>query len=85
MGPVDPQILLAIAGLFTSAAAYLAGRSRALSNTITSITLAYEAIITQLRVEVDRLHVQVSELQAALRDSTPRRRSSPKVVQISGL
>lgn len=85
MGPVDPQVLLAVVGLFTSGAAYLAGRSRALSHTITSITVAYEAIISQLRVEVDRLHVQVSELQLALANSSPRRRVAPKVVQISGL
>lgn len=61
---MDPQYWFAIAGLATTAAGYLAGRNRALTRTLKTVNATYEALVAQLRKEIDRLHLRILDLEA---------------------
>lgn len=61
---LDPQTVQIAAGLFAIAAGYLAGRNRALARTLRTVNATYEALIKQLRMEIDRLHARVLDLEA---------------------
>lgn len=74
---VDPTVLVAVASLATTTAGYLAGRNRWLTRTLQSITETYEALIDQLREEIDRLTREVTELQVLRRGSSRSRRKVP--------
>lgn len=76
---IDPTVLVAIAGLATTAAGYLAGRNRALARTLRTATETYETLIEQLREEINRLRAEVTELRALMR-RTPR---TPRKVNLT--
>lgn len=63
---MTPEVLLAIIGLVTTGAGYLAGRNRVLTRTLNTVNATYEALIGQLRSEIDRLHHRVLDLESAL-------------------
>lgn len=63
---LTPEVLLAIIGLITTGAGYLAGRNRVLTRTLATVNNTYEALISQLRSEIDRLHSRVMDLESAL-------------------
>lgn len=60
------EVLVAVISLVSAICAYLAGRNRWLVKALDASSTAYQELIADLRLEIDRLKAEVSELRTLL-------------------